>query len=98
MKDEEEDFSLLETVGGHSQAVTSLEFSSSGSFLVSGSKDQTTRVFAKVKDGKNSGSENWVEISRAQIHGYDINDLALLNITGKEGDSEDYESRFETWM
>lgn len=37
------------------------------------SKDQTTRVLAQnIKSGK------YHEISRAQIHGYDINTLCLL--------------------
>lgn len=39
------------------------------------SKDQTTRVLAQHHDTK-----KYHEISRAQIHGYDINSVALIKV------------------
>ena len=46
--DEEEEFKLVESIGGHQGKVMGLQWSSEGSFLVSGSLDQTTRVFGVV--------------------------------------------------
>ena len=46
---------------------------------MSTSKDQTTRIYGHYK--KNN---TWNEIGRPQIHGYDINSIALLN-TPNEG-------------
>ena len=43
------------------------------SFLVTVSKDQTTRIIAR-----NEQTRTYHEISRAQIHGYDINSVALI--------------------
>lgn len=50
---------------GHFDEVKGIEWSRDGSFLVSTSKDQTTRVIAK-----NHKTSTYHEISRAQIHGY----------------------------
>ena len=75
---ESSEFGLETTTGGHNKSVTSLEWSSTG-FLVSGSLDQTTRVFGSRKVNHIT---DWVELSRAQIHGYDINALTLLNMGG----------------
>ena len=83
LKDEESEFSLEATTGGHNKEVTSLEWSSSG-FLVSGSLDQTSRVYGVKSENKISKSD-WVELSRAQIHGYDINAITLLKIQNKKG-------------
>lgn len=44
-------------------------------YVVSTSHDQTTRVFA---EWKRQGKVTWHEISRPQIHGYDINCVAYL--------------------
>jgi elongator complex protein 2 len=46
--------------------------------LVSASKDQTTRVIAR-----NALLGRYHEVSRAQIHGYDINAVTVLKV--KEG-------------
>lgn len=54
------------SVNGHCGAVTDLSWSASGELLMSVSLDQTTRVLAR-------SASDWHEISRAQVHGYDIN-------------------------
>ena len=68
-------FVLRESFNGHSNDVKSIEWNHSGDFLVSVSKDQTTRVIAKNKE-KNM----YNEISRAQIHGYDINSVSVIKV------------------
>jgi elongator complex protein 2 len=85
-EDEEQcsEFKLETTTGGHNKSVTSLEWSSTG-FLVSGSLDQTTRVFGCRKLNEVT---DWVELSRAQIHGYDINALTLLKMPLLEDDEK----------
>ena len=43
--------------------------------MASVSKDQTTRILAQ-----NLETKNYHEISRAQVHGYDINTVCLLKV------------------
>lgn len=57
-------------ITGHVREVKGLCWSRDGSYLLSTSSDQTTRLFAEWKrDSKSS----WHEFSRPQIHGYDLN-------------------------
>jgi elongator complex protein 2 len=57
-------------VTGHVKEVNGIAWSRDGSYLLSTSNDQTTRLHAEWKvDGKTS----WHEFSRPQIHGYDLN-------------------------
>ena len=58
-------------LSGHFGAVNDVAWSRSGNLLFTGSSDQTCRVFARFTGG------DFVEISRPQVHGYDINCLAL---------------------
>ena len=69
----ENKFTLRESFNGHYSEVKDISWNYSGDFLVSVSKDQTTRVLAQ-----NVKTQNYHEISRAQIHGYDINTVCLL--------------------
>jgi elongator complex protein 2 len=55
--------------------VKGIEWNHTGDFLVSVSMDQTTRVLAQ-----NTSDKRYYEISRAQIHGYDINAVTLLKV------------------
>lgn len=66
-------FTLRDSFNGHYSEVKDIAWNYSGDFLVSVSKDQTTRVIAK-----NKATSRYHEISRAQIHGYDINTVCLL--------------------
>ena len=63
-------------ISGHTQEVQSLAWSPDGSYIMSTSSDQTTRMFGEwVRDGKRS----WHEFARPQIHGYDMNCIDSLS-------------------
>ncbi|OWZ16321.1 Elongator complex protein [Phytophthora megakarya] len=64
------------SVSGHCAEVTDLSWSPRGDYLASVSLDQTARVLApSMLDSSMSG---WYEISRAQVHGYDINCVCFV--------------------
>ncbi len=66
-------YSLRPSFNGHSNEVRDIDWDHTGSFLVSVSKDQTTRILSRNRvDGQ------YHEISRAQVHGYDINSVSLV--------------------
>ncbi|KAL7816425.1 WD40-repeat-containing domain protein [Trichoderma aethiopicum] len=60
-------------ISGHTKAVTGISWSKDGSFLLSTSSDQTTRLHMKWKS-----AGTWHEMSRPQIHGYDLNCIDSL--------------------
>ena len=60
---------------GHVESVQSVSWSPDGKYLLSTSKDQTTRVFAPWTARNNT----WHEISRPQIHGYDLQCISMLD-------------------
>lgn len=53
---------------GHSKAVQDCAWDPTGSYLLSTSLDQTSRIFAPWARNENT----WHEISRSQIHGYNL--------------------------
>ena len=55
---------------GHTKSVADVAWSREGSFLVSTASDQTTRLHAAWKHGRN---RSWHEMARPQIHGYVLN-------------------------
>jgi elongator complex protein 2 len=62
-------------VTGHTKAVTGISWSKNGDYLLSTSSDQTTRLHAPwIQDG----TTTWHEMSRPQIHGYDLNCIDSL--------------------
>lgn len=67
------------SVNGHCGAVTDLSWSPSGELLMSVSLDQTTRIIAR-------SLRDWHEISRAQVHGYDINCGCFVQRPEQAGD------------
>ncbi|XP_071811428.1 elongator complex protein 2-like [Apostichopus japonicus] len=74
-----EDESLWEpavTVSGHFQSVEDIVWDPEGSFLVSVSKDQTTRLFAPWR--RDNKQATWHELARPQVHGYDMQCLAMI--------------------
>ena len=71
-----DDWVSLPCVSGHFSRVTDMDWNSSNEYIVSCSQDQTTRIFAKWVEA----TGNWYEVSRAQIHGYDINSVKNLPI------------------
>ncbi|XP_062846773.1 elongator complex protein 2 [Trichomycterus rosablanca] len=64
-------------VSGHFNAVQDLSWDPKGEFLLSVGSDQTTRLFAPWRR-KECSQVTWHEISRPQIHGYDLQCLAMV--------------------
>ncbi|ODA84096.1 hypothetical protein RJ55_02614 [Drechmeria coniospora] len=62
-------------VTGHTKAVTGVSWSKNGDYLLSTGSDQTTRLHARWTA---SGANTWHEMSRPQIHGYDLNCIDAL--------------------
>ncbi|KIW27018.1 uncharacterized protein PV07_06799 [Cladophialophora immunda] len=60
-------------VSGHTNSVNGICWAPDGSYLLSTSSDQTTRLHAEWKRGE---KRSWHEFSRPQIHGYDLNCIA----------------------
>lgn len=63
-------------VSGHTKEVQGLAWSKDGSYLLSTSSDQTSRLYA---EWKREGLQSWHEFSRPQIHGYDLNCIDAIN-------------------
>ncbi|XP_071484227.1 elongator complex protein 2-like [Diadema antillarum] len=63
------------TVSGHFAGVQDLVWSPSGDFLLSVGLDQTTRLHAPWR---RDNKETWHEIARPQVHGYDMQCLAMI--------------------
>ena len=61
---------------GHVKDVRSIAWAKDGSYLLSTSADQTTRLHAEWKRGS---KRSWHEFARPQIHGYDLNCIDTLN-------------------
>lgn len=64
-------------ITGHTREVRGVTWSKDGSYLLSTSQDQTTRLFSEWKQGGTS----WHEFSRPQIHGYDLNCVEAISDT-----------------
>ncbi|KAJ0396919.1 hypothetical protein P43SY_000978 [Pythium insidiosum] len=74
-------FHPVASLNGHCSAVTDLSWSPRGDYLLSTSLDQTTRVIAPFHAMNETNPTSWHEISRAQVHGYDINCATFLSAT-----------------
>lgn len=70
-------------VSGHTRAVTGLAWARDGGYLLSTSSDQTTRQHAEwmFSDKGKRDTVTWHEMSRPQIHGYDLNCIDTLSNT-----------------
>ena len=62
-------------ISGHTQSITGIAWSKGGDYLISTSSDQTTRLHAEWKRGE---LRSWHEMTRPQIHGYDLNCIDSL--------------------
>ncbi|UPK94806.1 hypothetical protein LCI18_005741 [Fusarium solani-melongenae] len=62
-------------ITGHTRAVTGITWAKNGEYLLSTSSDQTTRLHTRWN---RPGQETWHEMSRPQIHGYDLNCIDSL--------------------
>ncbi|KOS18639.1 Elongator complex protein 2 [Escovopsis weberi] len=65
-------------ISGHTKAVTGISWSKNGDYLLSTSSDQTTRLHMQWKRTTAAGADTWHEMSRPQIHGYDLNCIDSL--------------------
>ncbi|CAK7268999.1 Elongator subunit elp2 [Sporothrix epigloea] len=66
-------------VTGHVAPVTGVSWSRDGSYLLSTSADQTTRLHAEWKTRTvRAVTPSWHELARPQIHGYDLNCIDSL--------------------
>ncbi|MCJ1276911.1 hypothetical protein MMC21_004718 [Puttea exsequens] len=63
-------------ISGHTKSVNDVVWSKDGSYLLSTSSDQTTRLHATWRHGLD---QSWHEMARPQIHGYDINCIASVS-------------------
>ncbi|XP_061752984.1 elongator complex protein 2 isoform X2 [Nerophis ophidion] len=63
-------------ISGHFNAVQDLSWDPEGEFILSVGSDQTTRLFTPWR--RDSKQATWHEISRPQIHGYDMQCLAMV--------------------
>jgi elongator complex protein 2 len=57
---------------GHFRPVTDMTWDVSYRYLISVSLDQTTRIWCKFHHQSFGGKDKWRELSRAQVHGYDL--------------------------
>ncbi|MCO5578076.1 hypothetical protein L7F22_031914 [Adiantum nelumboides] len=70
---------------GHAGFVSDIAWAKNGQFLLSTSHDQTTRLYASWNKSKTDGTRNvwsWYEVARPQVHGHDLNCLAVIKGTG----------------
>ncbi|CAH1104108.1 unnamed protein product [Psylliodes chrysocephalus] len=65
------------TLGGHFGEVIDCAWEPQGQFLFTLSSDQTTRIHAPWKSQNKKAT--WHEIARPQVHGYDMNSLAVIS-------------------
>uniref|UniRef100_A0A670IWM5 Elongator complex protein 2 n=1 Tax=Podarcis muralis TaxID=64176 RepID=A0A670IWM5_PODMU len=63
-------------ISGHFDAVQDVMWDPEGEFIISVGSDQTTRIFAPWKR-ENKTEASWHEIARPQVHGYDMQCLAM---------------------
>ncbi|XP_059206595.1 elongator complex protein 2 isoform X2 [Centropristis striata] len=76
-KDQDKEWRPGVVISGHFNAVQDLSWDPEGEFILSVGSDQTTRLFTpwRKHDAKEA---TWHEISRPQIHGYDMQCLAMV--------------------
>ncbi|CAG8548001.1 9078_t:CDS:10 [Acaulospora morrowiae] len=87
-EEENQDWQPQVSISGHFNSVQDLDWDPKFRYLVSVSLDQTARLFAPWNrrinesdggDEKRPSITTWHEISRPQIHGYDIYCLSFIN-------------------
>ena len=66
----------IPAVSGHTKSVKDLTWARDGSYILTTSADQTTRLHSQ---DESSSSRSWHEFARPQIHGYDLNCVDSIN-------------------
>lgn len=66
-------------ITGHVREVRGVSWSRDGSYLLTTSTDQTTRLYSQWQ--RNGAPSSWHEFSRPQIHGYDLNCVDAITNT-----------------
>ncbi|CAH2283887.1 elongator complex 2 [Pelobates cultripes] len=64
-------------ISGHFNSVQGLRWDPDGNFVITVGSDQTTRLFGPWKK-KGQSQVTWHEIARPQIHGYDMQCIAMI--------------------
>ncbi|XP_074574276.1 elongator complex protein 2 [Curcuma longa] len=78
-----EDWKPQNVPSGHFASVSDIAWSKNGEYVLSVSHDQTTRVFAPWHSEASFGERTtWHEIARPQVHGHDINCVAIIQGSG----------------
>jgi elongator complex protein 2 len=83
------DWEPICAVTGHSRHVSDLSWGNNSDFIVSTSLDQTSRIYAPWNNPLLRGGQSWHEVSRAQVHGYDINAIKFLSMASKKTEKDD---------
>lgn len=65
------------TVGGHFKDVVDLSWEPEGNYLFTVSADQTCRIHALWNSNRKPST--WHEVARPQIHGFDMNSIAVFS-------------------
>ncbi|XP_037549325.1 elongator complex protein 2 [Nematolebias whitei] len=76
-QDKEREWRPGVVISGHFNAVQDLSWDPEGEFIITVGSDQTTRLFTPWKK-QDSKQTTWHEISRPQIHGYDMQCLSMV--------------------
>ncbi|XP_054841402.1 elongator complex protein 2 isoform X2 [Eublepharis macularius] len=63
-------------ISGHFNSVQDVNWDPEGEFIITVGSDQTTRIFAPWKR-ENQAEVTWHEVARPQVHGYDMQCLAM---------------------
>ncbi|XP_075684608.1 elongator complex protein 2 isoform X2 [Rhinoderma darwinii] len=72
-----EEWIPMVVISGHFNSVQDLRWDPDGEFIITVGTDQTTRLFAPWKRS-DQAQVTWHEIARPQIHGYDMQCIAMI--------------------
>ncbi|XP_073534712.1 elongator complex protein 2 isoform X3 [Phyllobates terribilis] len=72
-----EEWIPMVVISGHFNSVQGLRWDPDGEFIITVGADQTTRIFAPWKRSDQT-EVTWHEIARPQIHGYDMQCIAMI--------------------
>ncbi|KAM4688697.1 elongator complex protein 2 [Discoglossus pictus] len=75
--DKQDEWIPMVVISGHFNSVQGLRWDPDGEFLITVGTDQTTRLFGPWKRDGHS-QVTWHEIARPQIHGYDMQCIAMI--------------------